>query len=120
MDGHVRQDLAKTTSVGVGRDEPLASLLAGLWLLNILDFLLTREALGRGVAVEVNAVMGYFLTLGPLASAAFKVGVVTLGVAVLWRLRRHRVTLAATALATALYTGVVLYQLVWLARLAIL
>jgi Domain of unknown function (DUF5658) len=93
-------------------------LLAALWLLNVADLLLTRDALARGMAQEANQVMGFFISTGPLAAAAFKVGVVTAGVISLWLLRRHRIVLRATVLVTGFYGAVVAYELVHLLGLA--
>lgn len=97
--------------------QPLRWLLPALWLLNLVDLLLTREALARGVAVEANRVVGYFIDVGPLAAVAFKIGVVTFGVVVLWRLRRHRITLVGTALITGVYALIVVYEAVYLTYL---
>jgi hypothetical protein len=97
---------------------PLAALLLVLWLLNILDWMLTRHALARGVAEEANHIMDFFIQAGPTTAVVFKVGVVSAGVLCLWLLRRYRATLVATALVTVFYACVVVYQLVWLFHLA--
>lgn len=100
--------------------QPLRWLLLTLWLLNVMDLLLTRDALARGVAEEANRIMGFFMDAGPVVAVAFKIGVVTAGIAFLWLLRRHRATLVATAFVTVFYACVVTYQLVWLWHLAAL
>jgi hypothetical protein len=107
-----------TTAAVADHAHYLRWLLAALWLLNLADLLLTRQALAGGVAQEANQVMGFFISAGPLAAVAFKVGVVTLGVVSLWLLRRHRIVPVATALATGFYAVVVAYEVVHLAGLA--
>ncbi len=99
--------------------QPLRWLLLLLWLLNVLDLLLTRDALTRGVAEEANRVMSFFMAAGPLAAVAFKIGVVTIGVLCLWLLRRHRATLVATAGVTVFYASVVAYELIYLLHLTV-
>lgn len=89
---------------------PLAWLLVALWLLNVADLVLTYKALGFG-ATEANWVMGSLLEAGLLPAALFKLGVVTAGVLCLWWLRRYRMTIVATVLVTAIYVGVVVYEL---------
>jgi hypothetical protein len=90
-------------------------VLALLWLLNVADLLLTTHALRLGVAEEANRLMAFFLEAGPLPAAAFKIGLVTAGVLVLWLLRRHRTTLVMASLAAGFYAVVVAYQVVQLA-----
>lgn len=104
----------------IGCAQPLRWLLLALWVLNVLDLLLTRDALARGVAEEANKVMSFFMNAGPGVAVVFKIGVVSAGVLFLWLLRRYRATLVATALVTVFYACVVVYQLVWLWRLSVL
>ena len=53
---------------------------------------------------------GYFLEAGLVPALIFKVGVVTLGALLLWRLRRHAATLVVTTALASTYALVVLYQ----------
>jgi hypothetical protein len=99
---HVRQ--------GVARANLVFWLLLALWVFNIADLVLTRRALSLGVAREANHVMAYFLAAGLLPAVIFKVGIVTLGVLLLWRLRRHAATLMVTAGLASAYALVVVYQ----------
>ena len=101
-----------SATADAGRSELFWQLLT-LWVLNLCDLALTTKALALGVALEANSVMGFFLEHGPLVAAAFKLGAVTGGVALLWRLRRHRSALTAARIVTALYAVIVLYQLLW-------
>lgn len=95
----------------------LLVLLIELWLLNLADLLLTRHVLWRGLAQESNFVMDYFFRQGTLQAAAFKVGIVTIGVLLLWRLRHYPAALAAAVLLTLSFAAVVAYQLVWVVNL---
>ena len=101
VDGLQRRDdtegSAARTAECIGCVEPLRWLLLALWVLNVLDLVLTRDALARGVAVEANKIMSFFQDAGPGIAVVFKIGVVSTGILCLWLLRRHRATLVATA-----------------------
>jgi hypothetical protein len=90
-------------------------LLVELWVLNVADLLLTKYVLDLGFASESNAVMGYFLGEGTVTAAVFKVGIVTAGALLLWRLRRRPSALFAAVLLTVIFAAVVAYQLFWIA-----
>jgi hypothetical protein len=121
--GEERVDVAspapppRLARLGVDRTRLIAFLLFALWLLNLADLFLTRRALWLGFADESNGVMGYFIHHGTLAAGVFKVGIVSLGAALLWLLRRHRCVALAAALLTAVFAAVVAYQVLWLASL---
>ena len=87
--------------------------LVELWLLNIADLLLTRYSLWLGFAKESNGVMDYFFRSGTVPTLAFKIGIVTVGTLLLWRLRHHRTALFAAALLTGIFAAVVVYQALW-------
>ena len=99
---HVRQ--------GVARVNLVFWLLLALWVFNIADLILTRRAISLGMAREANRVMAYFLEAGLVPALMFKVGIVTLGALLLWRLRRHAATLVVTTALASTYALVVLYQ----------
>jgi len=88
-------------------------LLLELWILNIADLLLTRYSLWLGFAKESNGVMDYFFRSGTVPTLAFKIGIVTVGVLLLWRLRHYRTALIAAALLTGIFAAVVAYQALW-------
>lgn len=92
-------------------------LLVALWLLNAADLSLTSYGIWLGFASESNGVMRYFLHQGTLTAAFFKIGLITLGALLLWRLRRYRSALAGAALLAAVFAAVVAYQALWLASL---
>jgi len=103
--------------LGAPRPQVVAWLLVELWVLNIADLLLTRRAIWLGFATESNRVMGHFLREGTLSAVVFKVGVVTVGSLLLWRLRRHRAALLAAVALTAFFAAVVAYEALWVASL---
>jgi len=91
----------------------LLCVLVELWLLNVADLLLTRYSLWLGFAKESNGVMDYFFRSGTVPAVVFKVGIVTAGALLLWRLRRYRTALFAAALLTFVFAAVVVYQALW-------
>jgi hypothetical protein len=102
---------------GIGSEQLLFWCLLELWVLNVADLLLTRYALWLGFATEENGVMRYFLHEGTLLAAVFKIGIVTVGVVALWRVRRRPAALAAAVLLTVVFAAVVAYQAAWLVSL---
>lgn len=99
------------------RDQLLLLLLAQLWALNVADLALTRYAMWLGFATESNGIMDYFLRAGTVPALAFKVGIVTVGALLLWRLRVYRVATVAAALLAAVLAAVVVYQALWVLSL---
>lgn len=89
-------------------------MLVELWVLNVADLLLTRYALWLGFAKESNGVMDYFFRSGTVPTIAFKIGVVTVGTLLLWRLRRYRTALIAAVLLAGVFAAVVVYQALWI------
>jgi hypothetical protein len=95
---------------GLVRTPLLSWLLATLWLANLCDLLLTTRAVALGRATEANGLMSYFLHVGSLTAGVFKVGLVTLAVVALWRLRRRGVVLWVAAALTIVLVAVVCYE----------
>jgi hypothetical protein len=81
-----------------------------LWLLNLEDFVITVGALRSGFR-ESNVVMEFFLGYGLLPAAAFKIGVVTVGVLLLWRWRAHEAAFLAALALAATYGLVLVYHM---------
>ena len=71
------------------RSHRVICVLAGLWLINLFDLMLTVLAHAQGVLDESNPVARYILPFGPTALAAFKIALVGGGSAVLFRYRRR-------------------------------
>ena len=103
--------------LGISREQLLFWLLLELWVLNAADLLLTHYVLWLGFATESNGIMRYFLHEGTLTATVFKIGVVSVGALVLWRVRRRPAALVAAVLLTAIFAAVVAYQAVWVLRL---
>jgi hypothetical protein len=99
------------------RDRLLILLLIELWVLNVADLALTRYALWLGFATESNGIMDYFLRAGTLPTLLFKVGIVSLGALLLWRLRAYTVATVAAALVAGVFAAVVAYQVFWVLSL---
>jgi hypothetical protein len=99
------------------RDQLLLILLVQLWVLNIADLALTRYGMWLGFATESNGVMDYFLRAGTVPALLFKVGVVSLGALLLWKLRRYTVATVAAALVAFVFAAVVAYQVFWVLSL---
>ena len=88
--------------------------LVALWILNLEDVILTRRALSLG-AIELNAIMGFFLRFGFAPAAVIKMSIVTAGSIFLWTQRRRRIVLLASVGLAAVYVALVVYQLAALA-----
>lgn len=112
----VRTDWASSllARLGVSAPQLLVLLLAEVWLLNLADLLLTRYVLRLGFATESNVVMGYFIRQGHFAAGAFKLGIVTLGVVLLWLLRRRAGVVLGAVLLAGVFAAVVAYQVGWI------
>ena len=105
-------------SHGIKPRPVLIAALAALWMLNLWDLLLTHRALQSGMAREANSFMNLLLGLGWLPAVVFKIGVVSVGVVVLWKYRHHRLALLSTVSLALFYGLVVLYQAVLIVRLS--
>lgn len=92
-------------------------VLVELWVLNLADLLLTRYSLWLGFATESNSVMSYFFHIGEVPAGIFKIGIVSGGTLLLWRLRRYRTALLAAALLAVVFAAVVAYQALWVLSL---
>ena len=103
--------------LGIAGEQLLFWLLLALWMLNVADLLLTHYVLWLGFATEENGVMRYFLHEGTLTATVFKIGMVSIGVLLLWRLRRRPTALAAAVLLTGVLAAVVAYQAAWVLSL---
>ena len=99
------------------RDRLLLLLLVELSVLNVADLALTRYSMWLGFATESNGIMDYFLRAGTAPALAFKVGIVTIGALLLWRLRVYRVATVAAALLAGVLAAVVAYQVFWVLSL---
>lgn len=84
---------------------------AAVLVLNLVDAMFTLIYTRVGVATEANPLMAQALAASPLAFMAAKLALVSLGVALLWRLRARRAAVAGLIAAGTAYTGLLLYHL---------
>jgi hypothetical protein len=84
---------------------------AAIVVLNLLDAVFTLVYTRLGLAEEANPLLQHVLADSPLRFVVVKLGLVSMGVALLWR-QRHRRTAAAGLLATgAMYVWLLGYHL---------
>ncbi len=89
--------------------ETIAAVLLVFVVLNIVDLLLTVQALSMG-AVEVNPVMAWLFAVDPILAAMFKL-VVGFGIALaVWATRRYRRMLEMSLVLVAVMTAVLIYH----------
>ena len=87
----------------------IAVVLMVFVLLNLVDLLLTVQALSQG-ATEANPIMAYLFALDPTLAALFKV-VVGAGIALaIWSARRYRRILETSLFMVGVMTAVLLYH----------
>ena len=77
----------------------LGGVAAAVVILNLLDAMFTLVYTDLGLAEEANPLLRQALTESPLRFVLIKLGLVSAGVALLWRLR-HRRTAAIGLIAT--------------------
>lgn len=81
-------------------------MLAATVVLNFVDAALTLFAVRAGWAVEANPLMDELLFRGPVSFMIGKMAVVSLGVLLLWRLRRHTMSIVGTIAGFFAYTAI--------------
>lgn len=89
----------------------LLSILKALLLLNLLDAIFTLWWVGTGVAVEANALLRDLVVDHPFRFILTKLGLVSLGSILLWRLRQHPLAVIAIFGAFLIYYLVLLHHL---------
>jgi Domain of unknown function (DUF5658) len=93
------------------REALLFRIAAGVLILNLLDAVLTLTVVHAGAATEANPLMAVSLGWGGLWFILIKLALVSLGVQLLWNLRRVRLAAIALVGMALFYGGVVAYQL---------
>ena len=88
----------------------LATLLAALNVLNVVDLLLTFRLLG-GRVVEGNPIMRVLIGSDPLVALIVKVVIVAAVSIGVWRQRRYRVVLAASLVFLGAFVILTAYEL---------
>lgn len=94
------------------RSHRVVCLLAGLWLINLFDLILTLLAHRGGMLQEVNPLAEFLLRHGPGAVCLYKVGLVAVGSGILFYYRR-RLLAELTASTLLLVYALVAVQWKW-------
>jgi hypothetical protein len=84
---------------------------AAVVILNLLDAMFTIFYIRSGVAVESNPLMDQALTASPVLFMIAKLGLVSLGVMLLWRLRDHRAARFGLVATSTVYMTLLVYHL---------
>ncbi|MCP4594529.1 MAG: hypothetical protein GY842_27675 [bacterium] len=92
------------------RSHRVLCLLAGLWVINVFDLMLTLIAARQGLLHESNPVAAFILTRGPQAVCFYKCVLVAGGSVILIRYRRR---LLAEFTAAAMLTVYALVAVRW-------
>jgi hypothetical protein len=111
-EGSSRSSIAYQRALLALRDRPrlLFSLLLGVNVLNLADFLLTLNVLARGGG-EANPILRSLFALDPLYAGGFKLVAVLLTCWLAWRCRRFRSGLEAAVIMLVLFTAVICYHI---------
>lgn len=99
------------------RPSTLLLVLATIVVFNFMDLYLTVRVLDAGGS-ELNPVMEHLFSLGPMAAALAKLGVVGVAVLVLLALRRYRRTLEVSLLLLVSYSLLMIYHVGLALRIA--
>lgn len=78
--------------------------------LNAFDLFTTLALVSIKVAEEVNPIMNYFLTKGPLTFGAVKVGATIVVAYAFWKIRQSPSAWWTLGISVAGYTALVIYQ----------
>ena len=98
-------------------DAGIPVLAAGVLILNLVDALFTLTYLQLHLAEEANPLMSFAYEGSPVWFVAAKLGLVQLGLLVLFLNRQTGLARWALSGATVAYSGVVSYHLAFLAQL---
>ena len=101
------------------RDSPgyLCIVLVTVNILNVVDFVLTLNALAMG-AGEANPVMKSLFDMNPIYAGSFKFLAIFAVTLVVWLCRRYRSALQAALVVLGVFTLVFVYQIVGLTFLS--
>jgi hypothetical protein len=88
-------------------------------VMNMLDAIFTILYTRTGAATEANPLMGQMLSASPVLFMIAKLGLVSLGVLLLWRLRHRRTARFGLLATSSAYTMLIFYHLSAVDRLAL-
>lgn len=89
----------------------LMAVAGAVVVLNLFDAMFTLFYTHVGMATESNPLMLQVLSASPIVFMLAKLGLVSLGVMLLWRLRHHRTAVAGLVAASGAYVMLVIYHL---------
>ena len=89
--------------VANARSHRVICLVAGIWLLNAFDLMLTVLAHEQGLLQEQNPIARHLLQMGVPSIVLFKIGLVLIGSYPLLRFRRARITELGTLVILVAY-----------------
>ncbi|MCA9679120.1 MAG: hypothetical protein H6708_10550 [Kofleriaceae bacterium] len=95
----------------MSRRVPLTMIAGAILVLNLIDAVFTLIYVHLGLAVEGNPLMGQALTRGPVGFMLVKLALVSMGVLVLFRLRRRRAASVALVASAIAYSSLLVYHL---------
>lgn len=96
--------------IDIGKPEQfkwLGGVIAAVFILNVLDGVMTLIWVFTGHARESNPVMDYLIWLHPAAFMAVKISLVALGALLLYRLRTNRLAVIGIFVAFIVYYAIV-------------
>lgn len=94
-----------------GRRRWLHRVAMGVIIANLVDAIFTIVYTDLGLAREANPLLEPALAGSPLLFMAIKLALVSMGVALLWRLRHRRTAAAGLIAAAAAYAWLIVYHL---------
>lgn len=96
---------------------PLKVVVAGILLLNLADAAFTIAWTSAGLATEVNPLLDDVLARSPVLFMLAKLALVSLGIFLLFRLRKRRLAHAALYACGCVYISLVAYHVTQLSEL---
>ncbi len=89
----------------------LSRIAAAIVVFNVIDAVFTIIYTDLGLAREANPLLSHALDDSPLLFMLIKLGLVSMGVLLLWRLRHRRTAAAGLVASAAAYSWLILYHL---------
>ena len=85
-------------------------LASALIIMNLIDAVFTLGFVELGAATEANPIMEILLSSGPVLFVIGKMGLVSLGVVLLWRFRHVKAALVGLITTTGVYSVLCAYH----------
>jgi hypothetical protein len=97
----------------------LAEITAWVFILSVLDGILTIFWVLADFAEEANPLMNILIASNPVIFMMVKMVLVSLGIALLWRLRFKRLAVAGIFICFLVYCGIMIHHLSAAGRIAV-